>query len=427
MTVVTSNPVQVSVDAGGLRAVVTLSDPTAARGLSIETLLDSLSAANVRITPTVRLAVEEFLTCVRSGKWNRDGYVVATAEPAVEPIDGHVAFSVLPAASAGNFNDLIQQSAIIVQRNDVIGRIVPPAPSRAGANVLGQPIPPRRTSGEPVRLSKSVRLGDDGVSLIACRPGRCEFNRGVVSVNELTLVQRDIRPSVEKLDWLNDVIIRGDVRDAANLRSAESLIVVGTVKDASARAARCVIVHLGLIGSGKGRIEAGDDVAAKFYEDASANAGRDILIGSSAVNSNLAAMRDILAEGASIVGGVTQAGRSIHVSQLGSNRAIPTRIVLRSKPPAASDAGTKVPNDPGGLGENEQLLLRVESVIHVGTILEFGPLKAVFNDALTGAFDIRLHLDGRGPRLLASPRDGSSDQLIDAAPIEPAQNAPAAD
>ena len=329
MSIANQNLLEVSVDKNRKKAYIQLAPGVDPLSIDARSVANQLHISKIAINDGVKTKMHEFLDKVAGSKGRFGKVLIAEAMQPIEAQQG--AFHWPDSAqeiqnSEEDFESLIKQSAVFVTKGAVVGKITPPKNGKAGFDVFGQTLPPETTDCEPIQISEGLQLAEDGITVISNRPGRVVFDSQSVALYGALEIDRDIKPHTEKRDWEDDVIVRGNVGESSTLTTTQSLIVTDSVEAAEVLAGNDIIVHCGIIGKGKGKIAASRDTAAKFCEDADIRSGRNVFIGTSAINSRIRATGHVFAANASIVGGETQARLGLEAQSLGSDSAAPTSI-----------------------------------------------------------------------------------------------------
>lgn len=115
-----------------------------------------------------------------------------------------------------------------------------------------------------------------------------------------------------------DIEVKGDVRAGRALSAAGSVRILGAAEACSISAEGDISIEQGMVGGGRGLIHAGGNVTVGHVHGATVEAGGDILIGSSAMNSNLSSGGDIRLSGQGVlVGGVAMAKGNLYAKLVG--------------------------------------------------------------------------------------------------------------
>lgn len=219
-----------------------------------------------------------------------------------------------------------------VEPGQVLARLHPATSGKHGNDLAGNTI--AAVAGKPGNLSrgKNTSYADaQGYELRADTPGHVRLTKDrTVEVTTLFEVNGDVNYTVGNIDFVGDVIVRGDVLSGFRIRAQGSVEVNGVVEDAEIEAENNVVIHGGFIGSGRGRIRAGVNVTAKYVHHQQINAGVDIGISNEAMDATLIAGRSVsVVMGAGVLaGGKASAGEFIEVKVLGNEKHTRTDVII---------------------------------------------------------------------------------------------------
>jgi uncharacterized protein (DUF342 family) len=201
-----------------------------------------------------------------------------------------------------------------------LARKLPPEPGQAGRTVTGKVIPARNGRDIPTPLGRNVHMGDDGATLIADINGLVTFIGGKINVEEIFQVQGDVDPKTGNIMFLGTVIIQGSVQDGFSVKASGNIEVRGSVGKCEIVAEGDVIIHQGMAGKGGGSINAGKNIWSKFIENATVEAGENVIVSDGLINTTIVANKKIICQGkrAAIVGGNYRACEEINAKTLGS-------------------------------------------------------------------------------------------------------------
>lgn len=213
-----------------------------------------------------------------------------------------------------------------VEKGRVIAQKVPATPGTPGSDVLGNPVPPRPGKDVPLPMGANLQIVD-GVRLVAATGGNLVINNGKFSVSPVLQIASDVDLSTGNIDFSGDVVIRGSVQEGFSVKAGGNVDISGIVSGGSVEGLN-VTVRLGILGLNKGSIKAMGTVVAKFIENATVEAGQDILVNDVVLHSHLSAGKKIRVEGkrGQIVGGVAAAGEEIVAKTAGTTSTIDTEL-----------------------------------------------------------------------------------------------------
>ncbi|MDZ7655900.1 MAG: FapA family protein [Sulfurimicrobium sp.] len=227
----------------------------------------------------------------------------------------------------------------------------PPTLGEAGENVLGQVIPakPGKEAMYAPQLKGAMVDPEDPAFLVSEIPGQpVEVSHGMTVEPTVTLQAIDL--STGNLDFDGTVNVIGDVHAGMSIRATGDIHVGGTVEAATLDAGGDVVVKGGIIGHGEvhdhpdekqkaniARIRCAGSCSAHFVENASIETGDSILVDDLVMQSELAAINQIMvgkpgSGKGSIIGGLTEATLLVQAAMIGSPAGVKTRVMVGSNP-----------------------------------------------------------------------------------------------
>jgi uncharacterized protein (DUF342 family) len=201
-----------------------------------------------------------------------------------------------------------------------LARKTPPEQGQPGRTVTGKVIPARNGKDIPPPVGRNVHLGEDGITLIADLNGQVTFIGGKVNVEEILTVQGDVSLKTGNVMFLGTVIVFGNVEDNFSVKASGNIEIRGNVGKSEVIAEGDIVIHQGVNAKGGGLVQAGKSVWAKFVENATVEAGENIVVSDGMINSTAVANKKIICQGkrASIVGGRYRACEEINAKSLGA-------------------------------------------------------------------------------------------------------------
>lgn len=408
MTTTTKKSLLVIIDEDRLRAYIKPATGVSPDSINQETVVEELKLANIAVDDRAKSRITEFLNELKARKGKLEKFLIAEAQLPVEAKPGRFQWAGQSADapdSEDSINSRIKGSAILVERDAVVGKVFAPTKGEAGYNVMGEILRPKRSQEKPIQLASGVKLEADGVTVIAKRAGRVVFAEGQIAVVEAIEISRDIKPGTVKTDWEGDVIVRGIIGEAAKVATTNSLVVTDAVEAAEATAKEDVIVSLGVLGQGKGKIKAGRDVVAKFCEDADIQARRDVLIDTNVVNSRIKAGKRMLATNAAIIGGEIHAGHCVEARILGSEGGVSTVICVGSS--GAATGGSLSSSDA-----SESPYVRILSKTHERIQITIEDRTTLITNEMKGPIRIEKRKIRMASELVAVTEKGGNIQVL---------------
>jgi uncharacterized protein (DUF342 family) len=321
-----ANDALISVDIGDqeMRATVTLSPPgPGGSDLSKDTILSFL-----RNNRVVHGVLEEALQELEDRPRYREAVLVAEGTRPQNGRDSTVQFNFetdrnkqhLREAADGrvNFKELgLIQNVVAGQP---LARKLPPETGQTGRTVTGKVIPARNGKDVASPLGRNVHLADDGTTIIADINGQVIFLGGKINVEEIFTVPGDVDLKTGNIMFLGTVIVQGNVEDGFSVKASGNVEVRGNVGKCEVIAEGDVVVHQGITGKSGGSVQAGKSIWAKFIENATVEAGENVIVSDGIINSTVVANKKIICQGkrAAIVGGRYRACEEVNAKTLGS-------------------------------------------------------------------------------------------------------------
>ena len=338
MSTETKSPLTVHISPDRLFASITIAAGVEPGTISPDDVMDVLKAAGVAPAEQTQPRIEEYVNALRSPDGPPKGeFEIATGRPAKENADGTFTREDSVDAQPTDADedaavDYYSISAITtVERETVIGRIAKPEPGADGVDVQGKPLR-LKTRPREVILKNGVKLGADGVSVIATAAGRIVFQNLELSIDEVVTISGDVDFETGNLDLTTNAIINGSVRDLFKVSTQKDLTVGGAIEAAEVRAEGDVVVRGGILHRNRGKISAGGTIVAKFCNEAEIHAQGDIRIAKSLMSSKVHTEGKVLVPHGSVIAGELFARRGVEAGTLGSDAGAPTSITVGLHP-----------------------------------------------------------------------------------------------
>ncbi len=198
------------------------------------------------------------------------------------------------------------------------------SPTEGGLDVFGLPISPGKP---PVTPGNNVRaVPGDPSRLVAVCAGGVRFGEPTLSVDQVIEVKGDLDYKVGNIDFIGPVVIHGNVCDGFQIKSAEDILIEGTVGNSIINGLGDVTIKGGVAGLHRGRIICGKTLKAHYLHQVSATAGGDILVMVECHDSQIITGGSMSVTRGGIIGGSVQAAGSVHAGFIGSEMCVPTKI-----------------------------------------------------------------------------------------------------
>lgn len=266
-------------------------------------------------------------------------YVVAVGTPMIEGVEGKIEYffdTMLdhkPAQLEDGSVDFFHLNTFCkCKAGQVLAKLTPEKLGRAGRNVLGEAIKPKEVRRVSLVAGQNVALSEDKTVLTASVSGHVELEGNRVSVScILPVVNVDV--ATGNIDYDGNVQVQGNVVTGFSVKATGDVEVQGVVEGAEVVAGGNVIVGRGINGMGRGRVEAGGDVIARYIENANVRAGGCVQSGS-VLHSSVSARSEVVVQGKRgfIAGGVVRSSSMVEAKILGSPMGVDTLVEVGTDP-----------------------------------------------------------------------------------------------
>lgn len=245
--------------------------------------------------------------------------VVARATPPVPGADGACEWT--KTASEGYDGDAVEPG-------DVLGVVSPPGEGTPGRGVDGRELPASR--GKPFAAvwgeGVEFRPRDGGAGEVVATKGgmfriREKDGRTECFVDDVRRIRGDVNAIVGDVSFPGSVIVEGDIQRGRVVEARRGILVKGTIEGAIVRSEDGdVVVEQGIQMGGSGVVSSGRDVVAKFIENATIYAGRDVCVRGAVLHSQLTVGRRVVAKGkrAVVIGGTIRARDGLEAREVGA-------------------------------------------------------------------------------------------------------------
>jgi uncharacterized protein (DUF342 family) len=216
-----------------------------------------------------------------------------------------------------------------VRKGQLIAERIPAREGTPGTNVCGETIPGKKGKEARFKLGKNVVADAEHRALYAAIDGMVvKTDNDKINVFPVYEVNGDVDYKVGNIDFLGTVVIRGNVLSGFKIRASGDIRITGGVDGAEIEALGSIEVSKGILGHNKALIRAGANLKCSFIQDATIEAGQDVIILQSILHSQVRAGHSVLCTGPKglIVGGSIQAGEKVVARTIGNAMSTPTVI-----------------------------------------------------------------------------------------------------
>lgn len=257
-----------------------------------------------------------------------------------------------------NFRNILDIPS--VQNGQIIARSVPQTVGKSGRTVTGKLLPAR--DGKPLMIRAGKNVVKDGNQFFATSDGQVSITNKMITVNPVFEVNGDLDLKTGNVNFIGNVVIRGDVPGGYEVIAGGDIKIYGLVEGAQLVAKGNIMIKGGITGGNRGKIVANGSIQANFLNQADVRAGQDVIIHSSSLHSRIEAGGSILCHNGTIIGGVLLAGKDIHVKELGNHLYTKTDLTV-GYDPSFEQKEKKLLEEANELSKNVKKLDKIESVM----------------------------------------------------------------
>jgi len=254
--------------------------------------------------------------------------VVAEANQPVDGRDAYIAYnfetdlSKIRAKEAANGQVDFKELNLIqnVVEGQPLAQKILAERGKAGKTLFGRYLEAKNGKDISLPLGKNVKVDKDGCTILAAMNGQVLLVNDKITVEPI--IEYDgINIKTGNVTFLGTVIVKGNVEDGFNIKASGNIEVSGTVGKSKLESDGDIIVSQGVIGRDEGEITCGGTLWAKFIQNTTVNAGENIIVTDSIMNSNVSAQKKIILQGkrAQITGGHLFATETIAAKNIGSD------------------------------------------------------------------------------------------------------------
>ncbi|MEW5947130.1 MAG: FapA family protein [bacterium] len=332
-------PVKIRISADKLKAVaIVLSPVEAAKEVTKEDLIAALKSQGV-VYGIDEAAIDEIF---QYGSFGVDVPVAKGKEPS-DGVSAKIDFKFdisgekkveLKIDEHGNVDHKAINLIKSIEEGEVLALKIPAVKGETGMTVTGATLPAKEGKDIPLPAGENVKVSEDGLTLTAEISGQPIYKDGKVSVSPVYVVKGDVSYATGNINFKGTVTIEGGVQSDFVVNATDDIEVHGNIEKAYLEAGGDVRVRGGLYGQSEGKISAGGSVTIRSIESGIVEAGKNIIITQSSRYSTLIAGEDIILNNVkgSIVGGKATAGRTIDVTNLGSQSFTETAVEVGVNP-----------------------------------------------------------------------------------------------
>ncbi|CAG7623773.1 DUF342 domain-containing protein [Paenibacillus allorhizosphaerae] len=216
-----------------------------------------------------------------------------------------------------------------VSKGQLIGERTLAAKGIPGRAVTGEPLFARDGKEAHFKLGKNVVTDPEQMALYAAIDGMVtKTDRDKINVFPIYEVNGDVDYKIGNIQFVGSVVIRGSVLTGFKVKAAGDIRITGNVDGGELEAGGSIEITSGILGHNKSVIRAGKRVKCSFIQDATVEAGEEVLVTQSIMHSHIRSGKNVICKGTKglIVGGMIQAGEYVASRTIGNSMSTITVI-----------------------------------------------------------------------------------------------------
>ncbi len=183
-----------------------------------------------------------------------------------------------------------------VKAGEILAQRQPATGGTPGYNVFGEVLNPLPGKQVAFQIAKGTKVVGDQV--IADFDGALTWQGPKIGVTKLQVINRDIDFSIGNIKFPGKIIINGWVKDGFIIEAEDDVEIRGGMEDATVISrSGSVFIHQGVAGRGHALVKAAINVEARYIQEATVEAGNNIIVNEYVIRSNIKAGRSFLLQG----------------------------------------------------------------------------------------------------------------------------------
>lgn len=220
-----------------------------------------------------------------------------------------------------------------VNQGDVLAVLTPHTMGESGKDVFGQVVQPNKPKIKILKYGRNISISEDRTVITSMVNGNVTLADDTVFVSDTYTVAADVDASTGDIEYEGSVMIPGTVKTGFTVKAKGDIQVNGVVEGATLIAGGNIVIKRGVQGMSKGKLVAGGDICAQFFESANVDVKGDVIAGS-ILHSNISSGGKVIVSGRKgfIVGGEVVCESYVEVNSIGNRMETQTMIKVGVKP-----------------------------------------------------------------------------------------------
>lgn len=298
--------------------------------------------------------------------------VVAEANLPVDGRDAYIAYnfetdrSKIRAKEAANGQINFKELNLIqnVVQGQPLAQKMLPERGKAGKTLFGRYLEAKNGKDIALPLGKNVVVDSDGKTILAACNGQVLLINDKINVEPVMEVD-GVNIKTGNITFLGTVVVNGNVEDGYDIKASGNIEVNGAVGACHLESDGDIIVSHGIVGRDECQIKCGGSLWAKFIQNSKVEAGENIIVQDSIMNSEVSAQKRIILQGkrAQITGGHLFATETVLAKNIGSaGGGTETVIEVGVDPRAKHRLADLIGMQTNNLKELEELELNIQTL-----------------------------------------------------------------
>ncbi|MGG0718807.1 FapA family protein [Robertmurraya massiliosenegalensis] len=350
-------PFRVSIAKDQLKAFIELKEPIAENfSISVNALRTFLEEQNVVF------GINESMLFIMADNPKSLEYPITIAEGS-PPQNGEDACVIVESEKEEtkkkekiNFRDVLDIPS--VKNGQVIAKVMPQTVGMNGRGVTGKLLPAR--DGKPLMVKPGKNVVKEGNQFIATTDGQVSVTYKSITVNPVFEVNGDLDLKTGNVNFIGNVVIRGNVPTGYEVIAGGDIKVYGLVEGAQLVARGNILISGGITAAQRGKVVAGGCVQTNYLNQADVRAGQDVIIHTSSLHSKVEAKESIYCKNGHVIGGLLRSGKDIHVKELGNDLFTKTELFI-GYDPSIERKDEQLKKEQGEISENIKKLNMIEN------------------------------------------------------------------
>ena len=216
-----------------------------------------------------------------------------------------------------------------VTKNSVLATMIPATQGQVGHTVTGSELP--TIDGTPIEwnLGSNVYLSPNNMEAFASKTGQVCLKPKQMCVDPALEISSNVDLSVGNIDFLGNIIIKGNIDDGFSVISGGNIEVYGHIGKCIMQAEGDIVAHQGIQGKDEAKITCKGNLFARFIERATVFVGGNLIVTKVLLHSKVIGDKGVYVTGdkkSIIAGGDIKAQHEIVATIIGAESYIDTKI-----------------------------------------------------------------------------------------------------